>query len=264
MNRQAVMFALPGTSSEEGMETLRRIDERFAARFGGVMRTWAYTSSGVRRKLEQSSQHIADPAEALTGLWNEGVTHVAVKSLHLATGMEYNELRGFVDDRRTGMEVFDKVLLSTPLLDVPADLERTIRCLLASLPPETGPGEAVLLVTHGSRQPGAQVAYERALELCRRFERRVILGSLISKPGVDDVIRECKAGGIRKVVLVPLMIVAGFSARNEIAGNGPESWESALRREGIDCEPVLKGLADHDDVVALWLDDVERMLSELS
>lgn len=261
MKTQAVVFALPGTSSSDATRTLRHVDELFGRRFGDMRRTWAYTSSGVRRKLEKNNTPVPGPREALDDLMKAGVTSVAVKSLHLATGMEYKELNEIVQERR---DVFDRIVVSSPLLDAPADLECTIRYLLASLPRETAETDALLLVAHGSRQPEAQAAYDAAAALCRRFERRVLLGSLLSRPGLDDVVRECKAADIRRLVLAPMMIAAGFSARTEIAGTGTESWLSALSREGISCVPVLKGLGDHDEIVQIWLDDIERMLTEFS
>ena len=262
--KQSVLFALPGTSLKEAGETLTRIDERFARRFTGIRRLWAYTSSGVRRKLEQSGKPVAGPSDALAILRNEGITHVAVKSLHLATGMEYTELRGLVQDLRAEREGFERIVLSTPFLETPADFECTVRCLLAALPSGTDADEALLLVAHGSRRPEAEAAYEAAAAFCRRLDRRVIMGNLMSHPGIEDVIRECKAAGIRKLMLAPLMIVAGSSARNEMAGGDRTSWVSVLEREGIRCASLIRGLGDHDDIVQIWLDDVERLLRELS
>ena len=229
-----------------------------------MRRIWAYTSSGVRRKLEKTQKPVAGPEEALSILSQEGITGVAIKSLHLATGMEYKELRDIVKDRMQGQGAPGRIILSTPLLDATEDLDKSIRCLLNSLPSGTELCDALLLVAHGSRQPEAQAAYEATALFCRKFERRVLLGSLMSRPGLDEVIKECRALGIRSVVLAPLMIAAGFSARCEIAGNDPESWMSALSREGISCVPLMHGLGDHADIVSLWLDDVERMLTELS
>ena len=257
MKNRAVMFALPGTSSDEAAKTLRRIDELFANRFGNMRRAWAYTSTGGRRKLEQTSKPVQGPKEALDGLRRDGITHVAVKSLHFATGMEYKEMKDLVQDSRVA---FERIVISAPLLDTPADFERTVRCLLLSLPPGR---DALLLVAHGSRQPEALAAYEAAAAVCRRFERRVLLGSLMSRPDLGDVVRECKSARIERLVLAPLMIAAGLSARNEICGDGPDSWRTGLEREGIGCVPLIKGLGDHDDVVSIWLDDIERMMAGL-
>lgn len=269
--KPGVVLALPGTSLKETAGTLIHMEELFDRRFPGVRRIWAYTSPGVRRKLEQRGKPVASPAEALAGLRDEGVAHVVVKSLHLASGMEYTELRNLVQDIRTGQGGFERIVLSVPLLDISADFERTIRYLLTALPVGTDAGDALLLVAHGSRRREAQAAYDAAAALCRRLDspgrsvsRRVVLGTLISHPGLEDVRRECKAADLEKLVLAPLMIVAGASTRNELAGGDPTSWVSVLEREGIRCVPLIKGLGDYDYIVQIWLDDIERMLGELA
>lgn len=262
MKTTAVMFALPGTSSDEAAATFRHIDELFGRRFGNMRRIWAYTSSGVRRKLERDNKPVPDPGAALSALLQDGITHVAVKSLHFADGMEYKELKELAQARR---KEFREIVVSSPLLDATADIERTIRCILAALPSGTADSrDALLLVAHGSLQPEAQAAYVATAELCRRLDQRVILGALMCDPGLNAVIRECKSGGIKKLVVAPMMMAAGFSARNEIAGSNTQSWVSALKREGIDCMPVFKGLGDYEEVVRMWFDDIERMLTRLA
>ena len=59
------------------------------------------------------------------------------------------------------------------------------------------------------------------------------------------------------------MIIAGSSVKDDLAGDGPGSWVSALGREGISCTPVIKGLADHEAIVSVWMDDIEHMLGEI-
>lgn len=272
--KPAVVLAMPGTSSEAAA-TLRHMEELFDRRLPGVRRIWAYTSSGVRRKLEQCGKSIADPAKAFATLRTEGVARVVVKALHLASGMEYTELSDLVQASRGGPGGFERIVISAPLLDAPSDFERTIRCLLMLRPAGVDEGDALLLVAHGSRRPEAQVAYAQAVAFCRRLDsprrslrrslgRRVLLGVLIAHPGLEDVLRVCKDDGIKKLVLAPLMIVAGSSARNELAGGDPTSWVSVFAREGIRCVPLIKGLGDHDNIVQIWLDDIERMLAGLS
>ncbi|MEI6971323.1 MAG: sirohydrochlorin cobaltochelatase [bacterium] len=257
MTGQAVIFALAGTSSDEATASLRRMEATFDARFGPTRMLWAFTSSGVRRKLEKAGKPVDDPAGALDRLRQAGIPDVAVKSLHLAPGMEYKALSDLVQERRGE---FRQIALSDPLLATPADFERTVRILLASVPRDLK-SAALLLVAHGSRQTAARAAYEDAAKLCRGLDRLVMIGSLMPPPGPDDIIAECKAAGVEDVLLAPLMIAAGFSARTEITGDDPGSWASALRRAGIRCVPVTKGLADYDDIVRIWLEDVQEMLA---
>lgn len=260
--KKGILIAIPGTSSGDGARTLAGIDELFRTRFPGTRIAWAYTSSGVRRKLEQAGRPAADPREALAGLKDEGTTHVAVKSLHFARGMEYSELRVVALDAQAEQGWFDRIVVSDPLMDTPADFDRTVRRLLSDLPAGTEPEDAILLVAHGSRRPEAQASYAKAAAVCGRLDRRVILSTLLMDSGFEDVVRECKAANLRKVVMAPLMIVAGTSARNDLAGSGPGSLVSVLNREGIRCVPVIKGLGDNSGIVSIWVEDVERMLAE--
>lgn len=259
-----ILLALPGTSSGDGACTLAGVEAQFHAWFPDIPTAWAFTSSGVRRKLREAGRPAASPGEAMAALKAQGVNRVAVKSLHFAGGMEYSELREVVLGLREGEGRFERIELSEPLLDAPDDFERTMRHLLSDLPAGTGDGDTLLLVAHGSRRPEAQASYARAEAVCRRFERPIIFKTLLMDAGFQDVIRECREAGLRKVVLAPLMVVAGSSARNEIAGSGPDSLASALGREGIACTPMIKGLGDNREVVRLWIEDVERRLDAMA
>lgn len=257
--RDAILVALPGTSSPPAMRTLRRLDERIAQRFGGARRIWAYTSSGIRRKLALRGAPVASPAEALAELSREGADRVAVKALHLASGMEYTELRTEVESARRN---FGHIALSKPLLEAGADFERAVRCLLDAMPSgASADREAVLLVAHGSLAPEAQGAYASAAALCKAMDRPVVFGMSLGSPGLADVVAACRAAGIKAVRMMPLMIVAGMSARTELGGDSPDSWKSTLEHSGIQCTPVLSGLADDDRIADLWLDDIGRMFA---
>ena len=59
---------------------------------------------------------------------------------------------------------------------------------------------------------------------------------------LDDVVAAVKAGGYKKVVLQPLMVVAGDHANNDMAGDEEDSWKSAFEAEGLEVECSLKGL----------------------
>jgi sirohydrochlorin cobaltochelatase len=87
---------------------------------------------------------------------------------------------------------------------------------------------------------------------------------MLGVPGLDDVVRDCQASGVKKAWLLPCMVVAGFSVREDIAGPGEQSWATALTRAGIEAVPVIKGLGEVDGVVAIWMDNLERLLAGLA
>lgn len=60
-------------------------------------------------------------------------------------------------------------------------------------------------------------------------------------PTVEDVLSEVKKQSFWKVVLLPLMIVAGDHATNDMSGDNEDSWKSIFTREGYEVECVMRG-----------------------
>ena len=58
---------------------------------------------------------------------------------------------------------------------------------------------------------------------------------------------------IEKVYLMPFMSAAGDHAKNDMAGDDDDSWKSILTRAGIECVPVLRGTAEFDSFVDIWV-----------
>ena len=65
----------------------------------------------------------------------------------------------------------------------------------------------------------------------------------------------------QKAFLVPFMSVAGDHAKNDMSGEESDSWKSIFSKSGIDCVPILKGTAEYDDFVNIWVDHIRGPLS---
>ena len=63
---------------------------------------------------------------------------------------------------------------------------------------------------------------------------------------------------------MPFMSVAGDHARNDMAGDEDDSWKSILTKAGIKCVPVLKGSAEFDNIVDIWVDHLELPLEHFN
>jgi sirohydrochlorin cobaltochelatase len=68
---------------------------------------------------------------------------------------------------------------------------------------------------------------------------------------------------VKKAYLVPFMTVAGDHAMNDMAGDESDSWKSQLTKAGIDSVPVMKGLAEFDAVVDMWIAQMKGTMSQL-
>jgi sirohydrochlorin cobaltochelatase len=230
--------------------------------FPGISLRWAFTSSGIRRKLEKQGRPVLSPHEALLQMQAGGIRHVAVVPLHLANGMEYTELAETVESFRKGTGTLTHLTFGVPLLADPDEWRRTLAVMLRSGLPERKPEEGVVLVAHGSLEPQAADTYRQAVALCRQVDPRLFLGMILGLPSMADVIDACRAARVSTVWLLPAMVAAGFSAREEIGGPAPGSWKSGLEAAGIQCLPVAKGLGQFEGVVSLWVDRCRRLLAE--
>ena len=262
--RSAILFAVPGTSYPEAAADYDPIDRAAERRFPKVERRWAYTSAPIRRKLAAQGSPAAGPAEALAALAQAGATRVAVVSLHMTDGKEYRELAAVVEDLRRAPQGAPRARLGPALMSCESDWERAVRALLAALPETPGQGDRVVLVAHGSLERHAVRTLRAAAEIGARIDRRLSLAMMLGTPGLEETIAACRAAAPPRVWLVPCLVAAGYSVREEIAGTGEKSWRTAFERAGIACAPVVKGLGEVAGVVDLWMNQAGRLLDELA
>jgi sirohydrochlorin cobaltochelatase len=79
------------------------------------------------------------------------------------------------------------------------------------------------------------------------------VGTVEAEPSVEDVLEMVQAGNYKKVVLRPLMIVAGDHANNDMAGDEEDSWKSIFEAAGYEVECVVEGLGQLEAIQELIL-----------
>ncbi len=130
---------------------------------------------------------------------------------------------------------------------------------LRSLPDRDPEKEAVLLVGHGTGHP-ADSLYSLMARVLEKDHRNVFLGTLEGFPGLSEMVAELKGSRVKKVRLLPFLLVAGGHAENDIAGAGPESWKSMLEREGFEVDVHLSGLGEMEGIVSIFLEHTRSAL----
>ena len=262
--RTGILFAAAGTSCPEARRTFEGIGRVATLRFPGIEHRWAYTSAGVRHKLAAQGSLVNDPAQALMAMQDEGFTDVAVTSFHLSDGMEYGELVAMVAGFPGRGGSLNRLVLGPVLLAGEPAFRKVLDILLSGLPSELGEDDAVVFIAHGSLEPQAVRTLAAAVLVCHRVNRRLLMGMMLGEPSRDSIVRECRQVRAKKVWLVPLMVAAGYSVMDEIAGPGGQSWKTAFGQAGIPCIPVLKGLGEYPGIVDVWMDQTEELLGKLA
>ena len=147
------------------------------------------------------------------------------------------------------MSKFKELSLATPLMyfqGTEGEPDQVVDFLNAvkSQFPVMGKEDATLIMAHGTPHPGN--AYYSVIQ--DRIEKlgmnNVFVYSVEGRPNLDDVIPKLKAKGFKNVTLMPIMMVAGDHANNDMAGDEPDSHKSILTKAGFKVNTYIHGLGE--------------------
>jgi sirohydrochlorin cobaltochelatase len=260
--KKAILLVAFGTNVAGTDKAFREIEKRVRETYRGIETGWAFTSKAIRAGAAARGRELRSPETALAGLADDGSTHVAVLSLHVVPGQEFEDLCREAERFRAGNESLEKIEIARPLLATYADIVSVCE-ILAGQYSRQSPHEGTVFVGHGNSRHPSDAVYVAMNSFLKAGRSRLFTGTVQGHPTPDELLPDLTAAKIRKVVLVPLMTLAGGHARNDMAGDDPGSWKSVLAANGIESEPVLTGLAENPDIVAVWLDHLEEAFSRL-
>ncbi|MGE4292292.1 MAG: sirohydrochlorin cobaltochelatase [Desulfovibrio sp.] len=261
-DKTGILLVAFGSSVSEAQVAFKNIDAKVRAAHPGIPVQWAFTSHIIRTKLAKEGKELLSPAQALALMASQGYTHVAVQSLHTIPGEEYNGLLETVRAFQSFPDGIAHIALGAPLLYATDDLERVADALLANAPAKRSKDDALLFMGHGTPHPG-NVYYIAMQELLRSRDANAFVATVEGTPDLDQVRKGLKDRKIKKIWLLPFMSVAGDHARNDMSGPESDSWTSILTADGFQCASVLKGTAEYDNIVAIWLEHLDAALSRL-
>ena len=251
--KKGILLVAFGTTVPEAQISYDNIERSVKKTFPGVPVRWGYTSRTIIRKMAEKGKHLATPEEALSSMMRENFTHVAVQSLHVMPGAEFHGLVKNVQ-RFAGMSKgLQKVIVGYPLMTTSEDVQRVAETLLKIIPPERRKTDAVVFMGHGTHHT-ANVYYAALNYHVQKLDPNVFVGTVEGWPEIDDITSDLKNNRIEKAYLMPFMTVAGDHARNDMAGPSADSWKSMLEKEGVNCLVVLKGTAEFQEFVDIWVD----------
>lgn len=230
--------------------TIGAIEDALSAAFPDRRFYRAWTSGVIRRKVRaETGETIDSVSEALARMAADGIKDVLVQPTHLLVGEEYDKL---CQELMQGKPLIPSVSLGTPLLASEEDVA-VLAGILPGLYPGAGAEDMIVWMGHGSgalRMPVYEMLDEH---LRRNGHGNHAVGTVEFEPGFDSVLERAKRRRPARVILAPLMVVAGDHATNDMAGDQPESWRSQLTSEGLTVECILQGLGEHEDVRSLYV-----------
>ncbi|MFC2578045.1 sirohydrochlorin cobaltochelatase [Veillonella parvula] len=217
----------------------------------------AFTSHIIRDRIQQKEGiTYPTPEEALAELKKDGYTRVALASLDVIPGMEYNYDAAVYNLYKND---FKKMTLGTSLMywmGQENQTDQVIETLKAvqSQFPKLGKEDALLIMAHGTPDPSN--AYYSVIQdrIHTLGMKNVFIYTVEGTPNLEQVIPQLKLHGIKHVTLMPFMMVAGDHANNDMAGNEPDSHKSILEKEGFKVDTYIHGLGENQNIRNLFVE----------
>lgn len=261
--KTAILVVSFGTSYNESRDlTIGAIEESIAKEFPdyGVRR--AFTSQIIIDKLnERDGLEIDNVEEALDRAVEDGITDLVVQPTHLMDGYEYTDL---ADALKGYEDKFNQVILGEPLLSCDADFDAVVRAITAKTASYDDGETAVCFMGHGTEADSNSVYTKMQETLGGAGFENYYIGTVEAEPTLEDVVAALKEKGTyQKVVLEPLMVVAGDHANNDMAGEEEDSWKSILEKEGYEVECLLEGLGQIPEIQELYVEHTKAAVDSL-
>ena len=254
-----ILLAAFGSSEPGARAAFENIEKKVAAACPDIPVFWAYTSHIIRKKMAARGSVLDSPEMALARLADEKFTHVAVQSLHTIAGAEYHDLGQTVGAFKE-MGIFENIILGHPLLAAQDSMEKAVKAIFDMIPEKRNPQDAVVFMGHGTHHP-ANAFYAALMFQVQRKDPNVFMGTVEGYPEIGHIRSWLAERQIKTVWMLPFMSVAGDHAKNDMAGEAEDSWKSVLTKAGIDCRTVLKGTAEYDAFVDIWVDHLRVTLA---
>ncbi|MBO4845563.1 MAG: sirohydrochlorin cobaltochelatase [Lachnospiraceae bacterium] len=243
----------------------------------------AFTAQIIINHVQaRDDEKIDNMDQALERAVANGVKNLVVQPTHLMHGAEYDEL---IEALEAYADKFESVAIAEPLLGevgadatvINADKKAVAEAVVAdavklsgydSLDAADKDGVAFVFMGHGTAHT-AKVSYSQmATQMDKLGYKNVFVGTVEGEPeetACENVIEAVKAAGYKKVILRPLMVVAGDHANNDMAGDDDDSWKSMFTADGsfdsIDCQ--IAGLGRIEAVEKLYVEHTAKALEEV-
>lgn len=252
-----------GTSFQDTRDiTIGAVEKAIADEFPQYEVRRAFTAQKIIDKLrERDGLEIDNVAQALDRAAADGVERLVVQPTHLMNGLEYQEI---VDELEKYQEDFEQIVIGEPLLASDADFLAVSEAIAGVAAGEDDGETAVVFMGHGTEAESNQIYGRLQDVLADGGHGNYYIGTVEAEPTLQDVCAALKeAGRYKRVVLRPLMLVAGDHANHDMAGEEEDSWKSVLEAEGYEVDCQIHGLGELETIRAIYVGHVKDAVGRL-
>ncbi len=273
-----------GTSfNDSRVATVGGVEKAIAAAYPDWSVRRAFTAQIIINHIQaRDGEKIDNMEQALERAVANGVKNLVIQPTHLMHGAEYDELTDALDEYG---DKFEKVVVAEPLLGevgddatvINADKLTVANAVVAATAKDGGfadvaaadsEGVAFVLMGHGTSHTAKVTYSQMQTQMEKLGYKNVFIGTVEGEPEeteCENVIDSVQADGYTKVILRPLMVVAGDHANNDMAGDDEDSWKSMFAAseyfDSVDCQ--IAGLGEITEVQELYVKHTKDAIDSL-
>ena len=252
-------------------EDIKGIEDALAEAFPDWSVRRAFTAQIIINHVQaRDGEKIDNMEQAMERAVANGVKELLVQPTHLMHGAEYDEMMETLEAYK---DKFDSIKVAEPMLGevgsdatvINSDKEAVAKAVVEAALAEAGfestdkaaeAGTAFVFMGHGTAHVAKVTYSQMQTQMQNLGYENVFIGTVEGEPeetACENVIEAVKAAGYTKVVLRPLMVVAGDHANNDMAGSDDDSWKTMFEAAGLDVTCQISGLGRIEAVEQLYV-----------
>ena len=255
--KKAILAVSFGTSHNDTREvTIDAIEKDMQAAFPEYPLYRAWTSKMIINKVNKRDHvHIDTVKEAMEKMRADGITDVLVQPTHVINGIENDIMK---EEALSYREDFHSISFGDPLLTSEQDNREVLEAVAEEFS-WLKEDEVLVLMGHGTTHYANSIYAALDYTFKDKGHKNIFLGTVEAYPSMESIMKLVREYAPSKVVLAPFMIVAGDHAKNDMAGDDPESWYSQFKEAGYEVEAVIKGLGEYPGIRKILVNHLKSL-----
>ena len=261
-NKGILVVSFGTTHKDTREKTLDAIESAIREEFTDYAVYRAYTSNVVMRRIEkQEKLYILNVEETILQMLEDGIEEIIIQPTHVIKGIEYEKI---IREASKYKDKFKSFAICYLLLGSDLDCEQVSDIIIKETE-EAGEADTskhvFVFMGHGSEHSANESYTVLQNEINKRGYSNILIGTVEGEPEIQDIIDILEDYSYDTVTLIPLMIVAGDHATNDMSGDDEDSWKSIFTREGYEVECVLRGMGEYPGIRRIILDHLRATIT---
>lgn len=255
-----LVVSFGSTFIQSRKDSIDVLEEKISKKFPGYDLFTAYTSQMIIDVYSSRDNiDILNVDMAIEKIYKAGYGDLLIVPTHVINGEEYDQM---INSINPFMDKISQIVISKPLLSHVDDYKEVAKAIVKEIG-EVSDDTAIVLMGHGTHHD-SNSAYPALDYVFKHMGlNNVYVGTVEGFPSFDDVNKDLKDKNYKNVLILPLMIVAGDHAHNDMAGDDADSWKNLFKTEGYNVEYRLQGIGELESIQEIFLNHVDEALMEV-